>query len=497
MRQFSFALAWRQAEDVAEGGVGVTREFFATARQVPVENLLLDTHNARIRSGADQADCIARILRKPDQLIALAGDIAENGLSTTPILVEPTDKRRFIVWDGNRRVTALKLLNDPSLCPAASLRRRFEAIHQKHSQAIPARVDCLSSTSHDALVAEVVKRHSGALGGVGQLDWSAFLRTLFMTSHEQSEPNQRAAHLFLWGEEHGVEVDDDFPITTITRFLSKDNLTAIGFGYKDGHLVPLHGVETGIAVVSKINTDFSKKTGTYSVDRVFNEKLQADYISEVRAVVGMPPPPRAGAPYSSSSGSAMPSPSRGNRTASGSAPKAGGTGDTPSTSPGGPPGDPKPSPRPGTPRKPTWDRSKLFRGRSLGFSIPSSNVKAYNIVVELGKLSPKDTPLAVAALFRMLVELSTAEYYRRHPDVPARDGTHKKIAAVARHLHSAGKISEGLRDQVLQRTTEAQGMLQYNTLNNYMHDVNAHPEFRSLNTLWDEIEPYLAACWSA
>jgi len=121
----------------------VTREFFATARQVPVENLLLDTHNARIRSGSDQADCIARILRKPEQLIALAADIAENGLSTTPILVEPTDRRRYIVWDGNRRVTALKLLNDPNLCSVASLRRRFEAIRQKHAGSIPGRVDCL------------------------------------------------------------------------------------------------------------------------------------------------------------------------------------------------------------------------------------------------------------------------------------------------------------------------------------------------------------------
>jgi len=472
----------------------VTREFFATARQVPVENLLLDTHNARIRSGSDQADCIARILRKPEQLIALAADIAENGLSTTPILVEPTDRRRYIVWDGNRRVTALKLLNDPNLCSVASLRRRFEAIRQKHAGSIPGRVDCLASTNREALVAEVVKRHSGALGGVGQLDWSAFLRTLFMTSHEQFEPNQRAGHLFLWGEQHGVEVDDDFPITTITRFLSKDNLTALGFGYNDGHLIPLYGVETGIAVVSKLNADFNK-SGPYGVDKVFTDKLQADYIREVREAVGMPSPPSADKP--SLGRGAAPSQGGGGRSLTGGAPRTAGGSDTSSTPSSDPAGDPRPSPRPGTPRKPTWDRNKLFRGRSPGFSIHNSNVKAYNILAELGKLSPKDTPLAVAALFRMLVELSTAEYYRRHPDVPARDKTHQKIAAVARHLHAAGKISESLRDQVLQRSTEANGMLQYNTLNNYMHDVNAHPEFRSLNTLWDEIEPYLAACWSA
>lgn len=471
----------------------MTRAYFKTVRQVAVENLLLDTHNARIRSGADQADCIARILRKPDQLIALAADIAENGLSTTPILVEPSDKRRFVVWDGNRRVAALKLLNDPGLCPIAPLRRRFEAIARKHSQSVPKRVDCLASTDHAALVAEVVKRHSGALSGVGQLDWSAFLRTLFMTSHEQSEPNQRAALLFLWGEEHGVEVDDDFPITTITRFLSKENLTALGFGINGGQLAPLHGVETGVAVVSKLRSDFSKG-GSYGVDKVFNENLQATYIKEVRDAVGLPAPASAPVDTPTPAHQGAP-PSSGQRQPKGDSGVGDvGVGDPTATTEQ--PSDPKPSPRPRAPQKPTWDRNKLFRRRSPGFSIPKTNVKAYNVLVELGRLSPKDTPLAVAALFRMLVELSTSEYYRRHPDVPPKDRTHQKIAAVARHLHAAGKISDGLRDQVLQRTTEADGMLQYNTLNNYMHDVHTHPEFRSLNTLWDEIEGYLAACWS-
>ena len=57
----------------------MSRAHFTYKQNISVTDLLLDTENARIRVGSDQNDCIARILRKEDQLLALMRDIAEKG----------------------------------------------------------------------------------------------------------------------------------------------------------------------------------------------------------------------------------------------------------------------------------------------------------------------------------------------------------------------------------------------------------------------------------
>jgi ParB-like chromosome segregation protein Spo0J len=114
---------------------------------VPLDKLLLDTNNPRIRAGADEPDCIDRLLRKPKQLLALAKDIAANGLSTAPILVELIKGNKFVVWDGNRRITALKLLNDPSLARNKALQAQFAGVAAKAAVDIPTSVDVLASST--------------------------------------------------------------------------------------------------------------------------------------------------------------------------------------------------------------------------------------------------------------------------------------------------------------------------------------------------------------
>lgn len=57
----------------------MTRKAFKTVRDVPLDRLLLDTRNPRIRAVVDQPDSIERLLRKPRQLLALAKDIASEG----------------------------------------------------------------------------------------------------------------------------------------------------------------------------------------------------------------------------------------------------------------------------------------------------------------------------------------------------------------------------------------------------------------------------------
>lgn len=97
----------------------MSREDFTVRENVDViDEILLDEGNARIRAGNGQSDCIDRVLRKREHMKILIKSIADKGLTTAPILLMPSQNQpgKWIVKDGNRRVTALKLLNQPTLC---------------------------------------------------------------------------------------------------------------------------------------------------------------------------------------------------------------------------------------------------------------------------------------------------------------------------------------------------------------------------------------------
>lgn len=115
-----------------------------TPRNVPVANLLLDAENPRLPGGYHtQRDTIHAVLRAEGaKTLALAGDVAEHGISPTErlaVIASETERGRFVVLEGNRRVTALRLLAEPSLATG------FLA---SGSQAPSALGECVRRTPH-------------------------------------------------------------------------------------------------------------------------------------------------------------------------------------------------------------------------------------------------------------------------------------------------------------------------------------------------------------
>ena len=76
---------------------------------------------------------------------------------------------------------------------------------------------------------EVLARHSGAQDGVGQVDWSAYLRNVFLINHGHPPDYKRAAQYALWAEDQEIYVSDEFPISSLHRFFTADNLALLGF----------------------------------------------------------------------------------------------------------------------------------------------------------------------------------------------------------------------------------------------------------------------------
>lgn len=475
----------------------MTRTAFKVVAGVSLDKLLLDTKNPRIRSGEDQPDCIARLLRKPKQLLALAKDIATNGLSTAPILVEPVKGKKYVVWDGNRRVTALKLLNEPSLCPDKVLRTQLNAVAAKAIVPIPTAVDVLASSDHEALLKEVLARHAGAMDGAGQLNWDALLRTMFLLGHQAAPKEYRLTGLLLmWAEEHGIEVQENFPISTVHRFLNKQNLERLGFRERAGVVEPTIEEDVAVRVLERLVEDFGN--GRVTVDQVFNVGQQDAYIASLLMNLGLvDKAPEgdgtggSGDPAGRGGGGSDPSTGQHERGGRGS-PKPGGESESDDSE------VPKrPAPK-RTPVKPDWDRKYVPRTRFKP-QFPPDMWKPLEVLKELRRTETEGHTIAAASLFRIFFELSTRAYMKRHRLARSNSGEmHKDALAAAADMRAHGRIDPGELGAANRRfkdRSQAEALLQYATLNDYMHSFKHMPDRQSLHVLWTEVEPYLEACW--
>ncbi len=476
----------------------MSRKDFEYLEDVALTDLLLDEGNPRIRAAHDQRQCIERILRKEDHMVALMKDIANRGLTTMPIIVMPTGDGRFNVMDGNRRVTALKLLNFPDTCPDEHLKPMLRQLLKDHRDTIPEAVDVMSSSDPAAVSMEVLARHSGAQDGVGQVDWSAYLRNVYLINHGHPPDYKRAAQYALWTEDQGIFVSDDFPISSLHRFFTAENLALLGFRIDratDG-VVPGINLNQAKQIAQILMTDFLTDV---KVNDVRTPALAQAYIMTVRTRVGLldtlaPTPPDLSTTPSTGPSSAIGGPTA---TPGGPAPMA-------PAGPGGAPGSAAPATPPGaraapTPATPASERDRLFGRLSPGIPIPVSEAKAATIVAEMRKLKVRganSTPLAVGMLLRHLLELSDKHY-------TAANGLTEKTLAKgvyqsALHMKAASSLSDSECDMVTRlcdSTISSSALLHVETLQKWMHRETHIPSYQALNTFWDAIAPFVRACW--
>ncbi|WP_313281589.1 ParB/Srx family N-terminal domain-containing protein [Delftia tsuruhatensis] len=475
----------------------MTRKHFEIVTDVPIVDVLLDTRNPRIRDGSDQADCISRILRKEDQLITLMKDIAENGLTTMPILAKPYGDK-WVVVDGNRRITALKLLNDAELCPLENLKHQIKNIASTHTDNIFNKVDLLTSSNDEVIAKEILSRHSGAQGGAGQLNWNAYMRTVFQINNNHPIDYKRPGQYALWAEKNGISVDDDFPITSLQRFFTSENLEKLGFSIVDDELnpiLPLHIVKRMAQIVL---SDFGS---TINVDDVRTGSKANEYIQTVRSRVGLvetEPAKKDPTEADSSSGNGSNDFSRNN--------SSGKSDENPDvTEPTEPPkddisgdGEETPAKRVNTPATPSWDRKKVFGKKAPGIGIPGSEAKATNILSELRKIDVKESPIAACMLMRGLIELSD-KYYREKNKLEDLSKLGKNIVRSATHMRDSQQLTKSEFDSVKRFAdpNTQDDLLHVETLQKIMHRETHHPNFQIVNSFWDNISPFVKACWQS
>ena len=149
------------------------RDKFSAAPAVSIDDIKLDIINFRYYGQLQtQRECIDVMLNdKYSYIYNLARDIAENGLTPDPIILSKDEDNQWVVREGNRRITALKLLNKPSIIKDPLLRKKFSEISKKNKNNIMSSVDCLSCDDEACILDYLDRVHTGVRNGTGRKPW--------------------------------------------------------------------------------------------------------------------------------------------------------------------------------------------------------------------------------------------------------------------------------------------------------------------------------------
>ncbi len=256
--------------------------------QLKVTELLVNSENPRFNPVKHQTEAInAMIEDQGDKLIALAQHILEFGLNPTDIpLVYPHEKQ-WLVLEGNRRITALKLANEPNLVPEQypKIKRAFQQLNAVFDSALFENIPCVTTQDRDLANEWIRLKHTGQNDGAGTVGWDGQQTSRF---NMQTSGNIDARLVFLDmlkgldsipQEYKGHFVD--IKKTNFDRLMGDPDIrTLLGISSDSGSFSLIDGVNPYfLAVLCDLAFD------NLSVGKIYYKEDRRRYIEEIKARV--------------------------------------------------------------------------------------------------------------------------------------------------------------------------------------------------------------------
>lgn len=487
-------------------------------KDLRIDQLLLDVANPRFEAVGGQREALQSVINdQGSKLAKLAQSIAERGLNPMDrLLVAPSKgaPSKFVVREGNRRIAALKILQNPdvlgTLDVPAPLARRLQTSAQDFDSKSLTRVPCFVISSDEEADYWIRLRHTGENEGVGVVDWNGIATSRFRGGDTPAA--HALAFVLKFGGFDDQERDDLrrwFPITNLARLLATPDVRARLGLTKDGKdVVTTLPAAEALRPLERIVRELSRlDPGRPSVTRIKTKALQKTWLDEISD--SLPDLTKAGGakrPLQSFKPVDFPKAkggtSGGGPSGSGAAGGSGGPGGTAggtvggtAGAVGGPAGSSKPVAA--DPNRPT------LVPRSFHLAIPNPKIAA--IFRELKTLKLKDHPHSISVMLRVFLELSVDVHLTRNgkplevPHGGGSDGTNllslhvkiKQSVDIMAPTKAARKTYEG----VVSISGNERNPLHTKFLHGYVHNPNFTPLIDDLRSAWDNAEPFLATIW--
>ena len=232
-----------------------------TFEPVKLKELKINTSNDRHGDLSDEPTAIAWLFNnKEKHMKNLASDIAEQGEIFDPPLVMLQGKD-YVVFDGNRRVTCLKLLASPEKAPTKELQEFFENLKSEKKFKVPATITCQKATDNERIDDILFRRHTGSQEGVGQSNWDDRMKRNFIdrTGKAKGITISDEIEKFLEKKDKLPKIGK-IPRSTLNRLLSSEKFrNKVGVSFSNGKFEITHDEDVVTNLLQKIANDLASK----------------------------------------------------------------------------------------------------------------------------------------------------------------------------------------------------------------------------------------------
>lgn len=203
-------------------------------KEIKINRIINYFENPRHAVGATEEDTLKKLFEAVGNqyMLNLAADIQEHGLlgSQQVVVVYSEELKKYVVYEGNRRVAAIKMLLDPEKFTFLDKPTIDKAKKIAQEGVTPNTLKCYVTDEAEAMF--IMERvHSGEDKGRGVKQWTPREKEIFKVrrSHEQKKNLSYLIDIYVKKYCDGLDITTIIPFTTIQRlFNNRDVRKQIG-----------------------------------------------------------------------------------------------------------------------------------------------------------------------------------------------------------------------------------------------------------------------------
>lgn len=445
---------------------------------IDIDDIYFDTKNPRFKNEQKNQRAALEMIVDTETL-TLARHIAKHGLNPLERMAVFFDEKneKYVTAEGNRRLAAIKLLNNFSLLDSLKVSAPIRTELKKTPKSILSslkEVQCVLFESKSAPAIWVKLKHTGKNSGVGTVQWDREEQQRFDSAYLDHKPPHLQLLDFL---REGFQADkditarltDNFPMTPFERLLGDPEVREfLGIELENKHLYASLEKEEILKAFKKIiydltNSDKNKRVTTRTLNvkgdrRKYLETFKKSEVPSHKKSVAL-------YPLDSSTGHEKP----GNK-------------------------QQKTIP-------PTEKRKKLITPSCI-LSI-KDNQRINDIYHNLkNDLDVEKYANAVSVLARLFIEMSVNHYLTStigKTEVEIQDRAYSlgaKLNDVINDLKAKGKITASAKQSIGKEMGNSNSAFHPNSLNAFVHNPSYHPSALDLKRGWNNIEPLIVGIWA-
>ena len=448
--------------------------------ELSIDELLLDRDNPRLGSVSSQSEALASLVRlNPSHFRNLMASIRDDGLDPGDSLyvVRSEDGQDFVVLEGNRRLSALKVLGNPDVLAGTDLSdSEKKALVQETTGFEPSLVEpirCVRFDDREEANDWIRRRHTGVRAGEGRINWKPLEIQRFSGDHTTIDVIEFVGRNAGYSKEERAQAQSALgggKSTNLTRLLESARgrtHLSITVQHEGSRKTPVLGAdpEWALRVLKRI------------VDDILSNKVNSRNLNKASDIekyfAGLPPELQPGPDTAAATPKAFKDVGlAGSR--------------------------PKPRRKPTVKKKPVPRARKMLAPKKHPFDVTGSK-KLRMLLREAGSLNTERFPLSCAFVLRAVVELAVNGYMDANSLPRGQKGSGrefeltKKTDHVLQHIVSSSSFSSSDFRAFRRHLLDKKSGCSIQALNGFVHGPYDVPTAATLRAGWESTIPVLIA----